>query len=80
MLFHPQEHRLTLPEIQAFLAATDLQFMGFALPPPALRRFALRFPGGAALTDLARWHAFECEAPETFGGMYLFTVRKPPPQ
>jgi SAM-dependent methyltransferase/tetratricopeptide (TPR) repeat protein len=80
MLFHPQEHRLTLPQIQAFLAATDLQFMGFALPPPVLRRFALRFPSEAALTDLACWHAFECEAPETFGGMYLFTVRKPAPQ
>jgi SAM-dependent methyltransferase/tetratricopeptide (TPR) repeat protein len=80
MLFHPQEHRLTLPEIKTFLAATDLQFMGFTLPPPALRRFALRFPGEAALTDLARWNAFESEAPETFGGMYLFAVRKPPPQ
>jgi SAM-dependent methyltransferase len=79
MLFHPQEHRLTLPQIKAFLAATDLQFVGFALPPPVLRRFALRFPGEAALTDLACWHAFECEAPETFGGMYLFTVRKPAP-
>jgi SAM-dependent methyltransferase len=77
MLFHPQEHRLTLPQIKAFLAASDLQFMGFALPPPVLRRFALRFPGEPALTDLACWHAFECEAPETFGGMYLFTVRKP---
>jgi SAM-dependent methyltransferase len=80
MLFHPQEHRLTLPQIKAFLAATDLQFMGFALPPPVLRRFSLRFPGQAALTDLACWHTFESEAPETFGGMYLFTVRKPAPQ
>ncbi len=80
MLFHPQEHRLTLPEINAFLAANDLQFMGFALPPPVLRRFALRFPAESALTDLGCWHAFECEAPETFGGMYLFTVRKPPRQ
>jgi len=79
MLFHPQEHRLTLPQIKAFLEATGLQFMGFALPPPVLRRFALRFPGEAALTDLACWHAFEGEAPETFGGMYLFTVRKPTP-
>lgn len=78
MLFHPQEHRLTLPQIKAFLQETDLQFLGFALPPPTLRRFALRFPGEAALTDLACWHAFECEAPETFGGMYLFTVRKAP--
>lgn len=80
LLFHPQEHRLTLPEIKAFLEANGLQFMGFALPPPTLRRFAVRFPDAAAMTDLAAWHAFETEAPETFGGMYLFTVRKPAQQ
>jgi SAM-dependent methyltransferase len=77
LLFHPQEHRLTLPDIAAFLAANDLQFTGFALPPSTLHRFALRFPGDVAMTNLKCWHAFECEAPETFGGMYQFTVRKP---
>jgi 2-polyprenyl-3-methyl-5-hydroxy-6-metoxy-1,4-benzoquinol methylase len=77
LLFHPQEHRLTLPDIEAFLAANDLQFTGFALPPSTLHRFALRFPGDVAMTDLKCWHAFECEAPETFGGMYHFTVLKP---
>ena len=77
LLFHPQEHRLTLPDIKAFLVANDLQFIGFALPPSTLRRFTLRFPGEAAMTDLDRWHAFECEAPETFRSMYQFRVRKP---
>jgi SAM-dependent methyltransferase/tetratricopeptide (TPR) repeat protein len=76
LLFHPQEHRLTLPEIKAFLAANALQFSGFALPPAVLQRFASRFPNRAALIDLDCWHAFESEAPETFAGMYLFSVRK----
>ena len=76
LLFHPQEHRLTLPAIKDFLAANDLQFMGFALPPPVLQNFSKRFPGPASLTDLDRWHAFETEAPNTFAGMYLFSVRK----
>jgi SAM-dependent methyltransferase/tetratricopeptide (TPR) repeat protein len=77
LLFHPQEHRLTLPDIKAFLTANDLQFAGFVLPTPVLQRFALRFPEPAAMTDLDRWHAFETEAPDTFGGMYVFWVRKP---
>ena len=77
LLFHSQEHRLTLPDIKAFLVANDLQFIRFALSPSTLRRFTLRFPGEAAMTDLDRWHAFECEAPETFRSMYQFRVRKP---
>ena len=79
LLFHPQEHRLTLPNIKAFLAANALQFLGFALPPIILQRFARRFPDPAAVTDLDRWHTFESEAPDTFAGMYLFSVRKPAP-
>ncbi len=77
LLFHPQEHRLTLPDIKAFLTANNLQFAGFVLPPPVLRRFTLRFPAAAALADLDCWHAFESDAPETFAGMYLFSVHKP---
>jgi 2-polyprenyl-3-methyl-5-hydroxy-6-metoxy-1,4-benzoquinol methylase len=77
LLFHPQEHRLTLPAIKAFLAANNLQFTGFVLPPAILRNFAMRFPEPAAMTDLDRWHTFESEAPDTFAGMYLFSLRKP---
>ena len=77
LLFHPQEQRLTLPEIKAFLAANNLQFAGFALPPVTLRRFTARFPKPEALTDLDCWHAFEIEAPDTFISMYLFSMLKP---
>ncbi len=73
-LFHPQEHRLTLPQIKAFLDANGLQFSGFALPAPALQRFARRFPDRSAMTDLDCWHSFETEAPDTFSGMYQFSV------
>ena len=31
MLFHVQEHRMTLPQIGAFLAENDLTFVGFEL-------------------------------------------------
>jgi len=77
LLFHVQEHRITLPEIKSFVAAQNLTFAGFILDAATLRRFAARFPGRAALTNLDRWHAFEAEAPNTFAGMYQFQVQKP---
>ena len=77
LLFHPQEHRLNLPDIKAFLTANNLQFAGFVLPPVVLSRFAARFPGQAAASDLERWQTFEAEAPDTFAGMYTFALRKP---
>jgi hypothetical protein len=76
LLFHVQEHRMTLPEIKSFLMANDLEFVGFALDASTRQRFAARFPEPAALTDLDRWHAFETEFPQTFAGMYQFGIRK----
>jgi SAM-dependent methyltransferase len=78
LLFHVQEHRITLPEIKSFVTAENLIFTGFILDAATLRRFAARFPGRTAPNDLDRWHAFEAEAPNTFAGMYRFQVRKPP--
>jgi hypothetical protein len=78
LLFHVQEHRITLPEIKSFVTAQNLIFAGFILDADALRRFAARFPGRTAPNDLDRWHAFETEAPNTFAGMYRFQVQKPP--
>jgi tetratricopeptide (TPR) repeat protein/SAM-dependent methyltransferase len=86
LLFHPQEHRHTLPEIKSFLTANGLQFAGFILDALTFGRFAERFPEQAAtsgfqrwrtLTDLDRWHTFETERPDTFAGMYRFWVHKP---
>ncbi len=76
LLFHVQEHRISLPEIKSFLAANDLQFAGFHLDALTLRAFAIRFPAPAAAADLDCWHAFETEAPQTFAAMYQFSVRK----
>jgi len=77
LLFHVQEHRITLSEIKAFIAANKLSFAGFMLDPTVMRKFAARFPERGAITDLDRWHQFETEAPDTFAGMYRFQVRKP---
>jgi tetratricopeptide (TPR) repeat protein/2-polyprenyl-3-methyl-5-hydroxy-6-metoxy-1,4-benzoquinol methylase len=86
LLFHPQEHRTSLPEIKSFLAANDLQFAGFILDALTSDAFVRRFPEISGLThkarfdafaDLDRWHLFETERPETFAGMYRFWVHKP---
>jgi tetratricopeptide (TPR) repeat protein/SAM-dependent methyltransferase len=86
LMFHPQEHRVTIPEIKSFLTANGLQFAGFLLDALTFDRFAARFPEQEAMsgfqrwrafTDLDRWHTFETEAPDTFIGMYRFWVHKP---
>ena len=77
LLFHPQEHCLTLPEIKTFLVANDLHFAGFVLDAPIEQQFSARFPGRAMLTDLDRWHTYETENPGTFASMYQFWVQKP---
>jgi SAM-dependent methyltransferase len=77
LIFHVQEHHVTLCEIKLFIAAADVQFGGFMLDAPTVQRFAARFPEPAAMTDLNCWQDFETEAPGTFAGMYQFWVYKP---
>ncbi len=76
LLFHVQEHRTTLPQIKSFLAANGLDFGGFFVDAATRARFAARFARPQAALDLDCWHAFETEAPDTFAGMYQFSLRK----
>jgi tetratricopeptide (TPR) repeat protein/SAM-dependent methyltransferase len=78
LLFHVQEHRLAIPQIAEFIAGNQLAFIGFELDPFTLQRYRAKFPRDATMTDLAHWHAFECEHPATFSGMYQFWVQKMP--
>ncbi len=77
LLFHVQEHGLTLPEIETFLSANSLVFLGFDVGPSVTRSYGTRFPEDVAMTDLRHWNAFEQEQPDTFAGMYQFWVQKP---
>jgi SAM-dependent methyltransferase/tetratricopeptide (TPR) repeat protein len=76
LMFHVQEHRLSLPAIKSFLAENDLQFLGFLISSHHQRRYVARFPDDPAMIDLDRWHMFETENPETFLTMYRFWVQK----
>lgn len=77
LLFHVQEHQLTLPEIDAFLRQNQLVLLGFDFHGSALQIFRQRFSDPDAAINLAHWHTFETENPSLFAGMYQFWVRKP---
>ncbi len=75
LLFHVQEHQLTLAEIASFLREHKLNFIGFELAPQTLANYRLRFPRDNAMTDLNAWETFEAQNPATFAGMYQFWVQ-----
>ena len=77
LLFHVHEHRLTVPQIKAFIAENGLQFLGFDIGQHVIGRYRMRFPLDQALTNLDNWDAFEQDNPRTFSGMYQFLVQKP---
>ena len=76
LMFHVQEHRLTLPQITEFLDAEKLAFIGFELDAGALRDYRARYPGDSPMTDLTNWDAFEHDRPDTFAAMYQFWCQR----
>ena len=78
LLFNVMEHRFTLPEIAAFLNDNDLSFLAFEPfeDPTVVEKFHEQFPGAADEANLDQWHRFETDHPDTFWGMYVFTVGK----
>jgi len=76
LLFHVQEHRFTLPQIEAALATLGLRFVGFELPTDLWQRFHAFDPRPQAATALAAWARFEQQHPDAFKGMYQFWCQK----
>ncbi len=76
LLFHVQEHRLTLPQIKAMLTELGLDFIGFLLEPRASKRYKQCFPHDASMTNLDCWNDFETRFPATFIGSYIFWAQK----
>jgi Tfp pilus assembly protein PilF/SAM-dependent methyltransferase len=77
LLFHVQEYQHDLPEIAAFIAEEQLTFLGFEIDARVAHEYAAANPDDPAMTDLDRWHRFECANPNVFIGMYQFWVQKP---
>jgi SAM-dependent methyltransferase len=76
LLFHVQEHRLTIPQIKSFLGENGLMFIGFEFAPRMMQYYRDLFGGDRFLRDLDRWHRLEMEKPDTFAGMYQFWLQK----
>ena len=76
LLFHVQEHRVTLTRIETFLHENDLVFLGFDIASEVLLAYRRRFPDDPAATRIDQWQVFENENPDIFIGMYQFWIRK----
>lgn len=79
LLFHVQEHAVTLPEVSGFLAAEGVALLGVEAPTTIERAFKAWCggAGGEVLRDLARWDQFEEQHPTCFAGMVNLWVQKP---
>jgi len=78
LLFHVHEVQTTIPEINTFLDANGLRFIGFDFGAQEGQEHyrSLFARNGWSLGDLNRWDAFEHENPQLFAGMYVFWVQK----
>lgn len=76
LVFHVQEHRYTIPQLQALLADAGLAFIGFELTPAQRQAFVARFAQTRSAYDLEAWDALERQAPDTFIGMYQFWAQR----
>lgn len=78
LLFHVQETRLTLDQIESFLAECGLRFVGFELDPRVQQQYRALFRDDPAASNLHNWARFEADNPETFAQMYRFWIQRPP--
>lgn len=77
LLFHVQEHRFTIPDIQKAIAELGLEFMFFSLKKPQFRKaYNDRYPEDPDGKNLDNWAQFEEEHRKIFRGMYVFWCRK----
>ena len=76
LLFHAQEHQMTLTRIDAFLRENNLAFLGFEIDSDVLHAYRQRFPDDPAATNLGQWQTFENNNPDTFASMYQFWIQK----
>jgi Tfp pilus assembly protein PilF/2-polyprenyl-3-methyl-5-hydroxy-6-metoxy-1,4-benzoquinol methylase len=76
LLFHVQEHRHTVAQIQSFVRAENLSFIGFEIDGARQQAYRAAFPRDLSMTNLDHWQAFEAEHPDTFAGMYQFWLQR----
>ena len=75
LLFHIQEIRFTIPQIQDCLSELGLKFCGFEAEK-TVSQFNLTNAEGDDVYDLDKWQDFERANPSAFVGMYQFWCQK----
>ena len=75
LLFHVQEHRFTITQIQDCLSELGMKFCGFEAKQIVLH-FKQINTGDSDPYNLDKWKAYEEANPRTFAGMYQFWCQK----
>ena len=75
LLFHVQEHRFTIPQIQDCLSKLGLKFCGFE-SDKIVSHFKQTNTGADDPYELDKWQAYEEANPSAFAGMYQFWCQK----
>ena len=75
LLFHVQEYRFTISQIQECLADLGLKFCGFE-SGRIVADYKLTNTSEDDLYNLDKWHTYEVKHPGTFSGMYQFWCQK----
>lgn len=77
LIFHVQEHRLTLPQISEMTQKLGLQCVRFTISSPdSVYNYDKMFPDDPNRASFANWEKFEKKYPLTFAGMYQFWCQK----
>ena len=77
LIFHVQEHRMTLPQIEDMMQKLGLQPTVFNIASSeCLLTYERLFPEDHRHSHIQSWHEFEQKYPDTFVGMYQFWCQK----
>lgn len=77
LLFHPLEHRYTLPEIPSFLDALHLEFRGLEKPDLDETKYWTHYPADNEIRDIDKWDKYELRHPNAFGGLYeIWSIKR----
>jgi SAM-dependent methyltransferase len=77
LLFHAQEHRFTIDQIQHALNQLGLEFIGFQINGiHYAEMYRQNFPDDPKMTHLENWKQIESAHPDVFNRQYDFYCRK----
>lgn len=77
LVFHVQEHRFTIPQIQSTLSDLDLSLISMSSKGDGVvEAYRSAYPDDPQLANLDNWHEFEEKNPGAFKTMYSFLCHK----